>query len=63
MATETRLGYAGVTPAQAHIHLRPHDSVITALEETPCLWCRGLLRLILQHLQESIPALGSEVLN
>ncbi len=49
--------------ARQSAHLRPHDCVITALEETPCLWCQGLLRLILQHLQESIPALGSEVLN
>ncbi len=63
MATETRLGYAGVKPAQAHIHLRPLDSVILALEASPCAWCQGLLRLIKQHLEEGVPAYGLEVLN
>ena len=45
-------------------HLRPLDIVILALEEASCPWCRGILRLIKQHLEETnIPAFGLEVLN
>ncbi len=62
MATETRLGYAGVTPAQTHIHLRPLDGVIVALEASSCTWCTGLLRLLKQHLEYDIePATFDEV--
>jgi hypothetical protein len=64
MATETKLDYIGSgTSPQTHAHLRPLDTVITALEETRCTWCAGLLRLLKQHLESDIPALGSEVLN
>ncbi len=58
MATETRLGYAGVTPAQTHIHLRPLDAVIVAceaLQESPCTWCQGLMTLLRRHLEAYIP--------
>ena len=62
MATETRLGYAGVTPAQTHIHLQPLDAVIVALEASRCTWCTGLLRLLKQHLEYDIePATFGEV--
>jgi hypothetical protein len=43
-------------------HSQPLDSCINALEETPCLWRQGLLRLLKQHLESAIPA-GREVLN
>ena len=49
--------------ARQSAHLRPLDSVIRALEESPCAWCQGLLRLIKQHLEEGVPAYGLEVLN
>jgi hypothetical protein len=64
MATETRLGYTGTKHAPTSAHVRPLDSVLGALEETPCTWCQGLLRLLKQHIEEqSIPAFGWEVLN
>ena len=49
--------------ARQSAHLRPLDSVILALEASPCAWCQGLLRLIKQHLEEGVPAYGLEVLN
>ena len=49
--------------ARQSAHLRPLDSVIQALEASPCAWCQGLLRLIKQHLEEGVPAYGLEVLN
>jgi hypothetical protein len=50
----------------AHVrsHLQPLDIVIVALEESPCPWCQGLLRLLKSHLEEFVPAgYGLEVLN
>ncbi len=53
-----------IAPDQRTIdHLRPLDSCIKALEETPCQWCQGLLRLLLSHLEENVPAYGLEVRN
>jgi len=43
-------------------HLRPLDITITALEASQCPWCRGLLTLLKQHLEE-IAFRGREVLN
>jgi hypothetical protein len=43
-------------------HSRPLDITITALEASHCPWCRGLLRLLKQHLEE-IAFRGLEVLN
>ncbi len=54
--------YIGATCAATSAHLRPIDAVLIALEETPCAWCQGLLRLIKAHLEADIPA-GWEVRN
>lgn len=43
-------------------HSRPLDITITALEAAQCPWCRGLLTLLKQHLEE-IAFRGREVLN
>jgi len=43
-------------------HTRPLDITITALEASQCPWCRGLLTLLKQHLEE-IAFRGLEVLN
>jgi hypothetical protein len=43
-------------------HSRPLDITITALEASHCPWCRGLLTLLKQHLEE-IAFRGREVLN
>jgi len=45
-----------------HDHTRPLDITITALEASHCPWCRGLLTLLKQHLEE-IAFRGLEVLN
>ena len=62
--TDTRRGSNTAPQARTSTHVRPLDSVLCALEETPCTWCQGLLRLLKQHIEEqSIPAFGWEVLN
>jgi hypothetical protein len=51
------------SPALDHrTHGRPLDITITALEASQCPWCRGLLTLLKQHLEE-IAFRGLEVLN
>jgi len=47
---------------RTHDHGRPLDITITALEASHCPWCRGLLKLLKQHLEE-IAFRGREVLN
>ena len=47
---------------RTHDHSRPLDITITALEASHCPWCRGLLTLLKQHLEE-IAFRGLEVLN
>ena len=49
--------------AATSAHLRPLDSVLQALEETPCAFCQGLLRLIKAHLETTEIPGGMEVLN
>lgn len=63
ISLSTRTPRAATPDARTSEHLRPLDSVIAALEESPCAWCQGLLRLILQHLEEDIPVYRLEVLN
>ena len=43
-------------------HLRPLDITIIALEDATCPWCRGLLTLLKQHL-EDVAFRGLEVRN
>jgi len=50
------------TTAEQDRHTRPLDITITALEAAQCPWCRGLLTLLKQHLEE-IAFRGLEVLN
>ena len=47
---------------RTHDHSRPLDATICALEASQCPWCRGLLTLLKQHLEE-IAFRGLEVLN
>ena len=63
MATVPLVHEAQTPRPSAHPdHLAPLDSVLVALEETPCAWCQAMLKLILKHLEVDIPA-GWEVLN
>ena len=47
---------------RTHDHSRPLDITIYALEDATCPWCRGLLTLLKQHL-EDVAFRGLEVLN
>ena len=47
---------------RTHDHSRPLDITIYALEDATYPWCRGLLTLLKQHL-EDVAFRGLEVLN
>jgi hypothetical protein len=38
---------------RASAHLRPLDSLIQALDEAHCLWCRLLLRVLKRHAEHA----------
>ena len=42
-------------------HLRPLDSVLCALQEAECAWCRSILALLRRHLEEYIPVFHEEL--
>ncbi len=61
MATIDRAPSTAPSEARTSAHLAPLDSVLCALDDAACPWCRGLLHLLLDHLETFIPATFGEV--